>query len=173
MVTAEHNLRRALEARGMVLVLAGFVVIPSSYAQTFEQYRQRAIESSRAKSWDDAIANYRRALDFEPNDALTRFNLALALKYKGHARQAVDEFESVIGLRPKWAEAHFGLGATWLELNELAAARKELQTAVDLDAKNAKAHRLLARVAVQQNDLAFAQTELRRTLALQPSAETH
>src|SRR5215467_9400627 len=129
MVTAEHNLRRALEARGMVLVLAvGSVLLPSSYAQTFEQYRQRAIESSRAKSWDDAIANYRRALDLEPNDALTRFNLALALKYKGDARQAVDEFESAIGLRPKWAEVHFGLGATWLELNELAAARKELQT---------------------------------------------
>jgi tetratricopeptide (TPR) repeat protein len=83
MVTAERNLRRALEARGMVLVLAvGFVLVPSSYAQTFEQYRQRAIESSRAKSWDDAIANYRRALDLEPNDALTRFNLALALKYR-------------------------------------------------------------------------------------------
>src|SRR5262252_9587700 len=130
MGTAEHNLRRALEARGMVLVLAlGFVPVPPSYAQTVEQYRQRALESSRAKSWDDAIANYRHALDLEPNDALSRFNLALALKYKGDTRQAVDEFESTLGLRPKWAEAHFGLGAAWLELNDLASARKELQTA--------------------------------------------
>ena len=63
MGTAQCKLRRALEARGMVLIWAlGFVLVQSSYAQTVEQYRQRAIESSRAKSWDDAI---RKANDSE------------------------------------------------------------------------------------------------------------
>ncbi|PYU05248.1 MAG: hypothetical protein DMG34_08775 [Acidobacteria bacterium] len=42
-----------------------------SLAQTAQQYRQRAIELSRARSWDEAIANYRKALDLEPKDALT------------------------------------------------------------------------------------------------------
>ena len=164
MGTAHHTLG-ASKVLGMVQVLAlGICFAQASSAQTAEQYRQRAVEASRAKSWDDAIASYHHALDLEPNDALTHYNLALALKYKGDGRQAVGEFESALALRPRWAEAHFSLGDTWLELNDPAAARKELETAVELDPKNSTAHRLLARVAAQQNDLASAQTELRRAL---------
>src|SRR5262249_47331291 len=107
------------------------------------------------------------------NDALTHYNLALALKYKGESRQAVDEFENALHLKSSWAEAHFGLGATLLDLNDLSAARKELETAVKLDPKKPNAHRLLARVAAEQNDLALAQSELRLAMALKPTAETH
>ena len=36
-------------------------------AQTADSYRQRAVQLSRAKSWDEAISNYRRALQIEIN----------------------------------------------------------------------------------------------------------
>src|SRR5262245_66219351 len=122
MGTAHHKLGDS-QVQGLVLVLAlGFLLIQTASAQTAEQYRGRAVEASRAKSWDDAVANYRHALDLDPNDALTHYSLALALKYKGDSRQAVDEFESALRLRPQWAEAHFGLGATWLDLNDLPVA---------------------------------------------------
>ena len=75
----------------------------SCFAQTAETYRQQAVEDSRQKSWDQAIANYRKALELEPKDALTHYNLALALKYKGEARQAVDEFGEALRLNPKSA----------------------------------------------------------------------
>src|SRR5260370_33144389 len=98
-------------------------------AQTAQSYRQRAIELSRNKSWDQAIASYRKALDLEPNDADTHYNLALALKYRGDAKQAVEEFEAALRLKPKRADAHYALGATWYDLNEQAAAPKDLRTA--------------------------------------------
>src|ERR1700676_2778039 len=37
-------------------------------AQTAETYRKQALKFSNAKSWDQAIANYREALALEPND---------------------------------------------------------------------------------------------------------
>src|SRR5207249_5671795 len=86
---------------------------------------------SRAKSWDEAIATYRKALDLEPDDALTHYNLGLALKYKGDARQAAEEFEAVLRLKPKWADAHYGLGATCYDLRDLVTAQKELRTSVE------------------------------------------
>ena len=57
-------------------------------AQSAQSYRQRAIELARNKSWDQAIASYHKALDLEPNDPDTHYNLALTLKYKGDAKQA-------------------------------------------------------------------------------------
>ncbi|PYT85514.1 MAG: hypothetical protein DMG41_23435, partial [Acidobacteria bacterium] len=142
-------------------------------AQTAESYRQRAIELSRAKLWDEAIASYHQALELAPDDAQTHYNLALALKYKGDNRQAVDEFETTLRLKPKWEEAHYGLGSTWYDLEDLSAARKELRKAVELNPKNAPAHRLLGRIYSQQNDFSSAEGELRQALALKPSAETH
>ena len=118
-----------------LLVLA-FTIRANSFAQTAESYRREATEFARHKSWIEAIANYRKALDLEPNDALTHYNLAITLKYKGDARQAVEEFEATLRLKPKWADAHYGLGATWYDLHDQPAALKELRIAVGLDPAN-------------------------------------
>src|SRR2546430_1927462 len=149
------------------------VAQPVSAAQSAAQYRQKAIELSQAKSWDDAIASYRKALALESADPDTHYNLALALKYKGDAKQAAEEFEAAALLKPKWADAHYGLGATRYDLHDLAAALKELQTAVHLDPSNAAVHRFLARIYLEQNNPSAAEGELRQALKLNPSAEMH
>ncbi len=124
------------------LLVMGLLFSAVTFAQTAQSYRQQAVELSRNKSWDQAIASYRKALDLEPNDPDTHYNLALTLKYKGDAKQAVEEFEATLRLKPKWADAHYGLGATWFDLHDRAAALKELHTAIDLDPANVGAHRL-------------------------------
>ena len=152
----------------LVLLLAA-----PSLAQTAESYRQRAIELSRKKSWDEAIANYQQAIALNPNDASTHYNFALALKYKGDSQQAVQEFQAALRLKPKWSDAHYGLGATWYDLQDFTAALKELQTAVKLEPANAAVHRFLARIYAQQNDTSDAEHELLRALQLKPSAEMY
>src|ERR1700721_4261858 len=106
--------------RARVLFLCIFAV--PCFAQTAESLRQQAIEESRQKSWDQAIANYHKALELEPNDALTHYNLALALKYKGEAKQAVDEFEAALRIKPKWNDAQYGSVAAFYDLHDLPAA---------------------------------------------------
>src|ERR1700731_2439386 len=138
--------------RFMVFLLASVSLFPApTLAQTAQSYRQRAIELSRKKSWDQAIASYHKALDLEPNDPDTHYNLALALKYKGEAKQAVEEFEAALRLKPKWGDAHYGLGATWYDLNDQDAALKELRIATALNPGKAAPHVLLARIYVEQN----------------------
>ena len=62
------------------LLVLGLLFSAVTFAQTAQSYRQQAVELSRHKSWDQAIASYRKALDLEPSDADTHYNLALALK---------------------------------------------------------------------------------------------
>jgi tetratricopeptide (TPR) repeat protein len=134
-------LRATLTRGSKVLVLQGliriwlsglcvFVIFPQGItAQTAAGYRQRATEMSRAKAWDDAIANYHSALALEPNDSVTHYDLALVLKYKGDTRESLKEFETAVALRPKWADAHYGLGSVWYDLQDQTSALKELHTA--------------------------------------------
>ena len=159
---------RIVAALAFTLTLSG-----TTAAQSAQSYRQRAAEFARSKSWDEAIAAYRKALELSPNDPATHYELAFALRYKGDTRQAVEEFESALRLKPSWADAHYGLGATWYELRNLPAALKELSKAVQLDPSNAGAHRLLARVYADQNNFSAAETELSRAIVLKPTAEMH
>ena len=57
--------------------------------------------STMACDFSGAADAYRKALALEPNDASTHYNLALALKYKGDARPATEEFEAALLLKPK------------------------------------------------------------------------
>src|SRR5947209_9483863 len=106
----------------MVVVLALLLMLAApSIAQTAASYRRNATEFARQKSWDLAIADYRKALELEPNDPLTHYNLGLALKYKGEARGAASEFQTALRLKAKWADAHYALGATYCDLHDPTA----------------------------------------------------
>src|SRR5215469_15626766 len=121
------------------------LLVTACFGQTAEIYRRTATEFSRQKSWDAAITDYRKALDLEPNDALTHYNLALALKFKGDTGEALKEFQAAVKLRPKWAEAHYGLGAALYDLQNQSEAIQELRNAESLDPAHVETHRLLAR----------------------------
>ena len=153
--------------------LVGSLFAPPISAQTADAYRNRATELAHAKSWDDAITNYRKALELEPNDAATHYNLGLTLKGKGKSREALKEFQAALKLRPKWADAHFGLASVWFDLHDQDEAVRELRTTETLDPANPSAHRLLARILAQQNSLPDAERELNLALRLKPSADTH
>ena len=155
-----------------VLVLS-LAVSASSFPQTAQSYRQQADESVRSKSWDEAVAAYRKALELAPNDALTHYDLGVALGNKGAARQALEEFETAVRLKPAWAPAHYALGTTYYELHELPSALKQLRKVIQLDPSNANAHQLLAHVYVDQSDFSSALAELTRAVALKPSGELY
>ena len=76
-------------------------------------------------------------------------------------------------LKPKWADAHYGLGSVLYDLHNPEAAKKELKASVTLDPANVGAHRLLARIYSQENNSFEARNELRRALAAKPSSEIH
>src|SRR5439155_2497330 len=101
-----------LSRLALVLLISGI-----SLAQTAESYRQQAVKLSQKKSWEQAISAYQKAIALEPNDAVTHYNLALALKYSGDAQHAVNEFQEALRLQPKWSDAHFGLRATVYDLH--------------------------------------------------------
>src|SRR6516165_3957401 len=98
-------------------------------ASPADALRRKALECARLKNWACAIDNYRQAIRVEP-DAETHYNLALALKYAGKPEEAVPEFESALKMKPDWAAAEYGLGASLYALHKNRAAIEALQRAI-------------------------------------------
>src|SRR6266851_5300580 len=165
------------------LLVLGLLFSAPTFAQTAQSYRQKATELARNKSWDQAILNYREALALEPNDSLTHYNLALALKYKGDAKQAAEEFEATLRLQQNnpsaaegelrqalklkpSAEMRFELGLTEAQLGNLEAVAAELRRALNPNPRFAKAHSLLGVTLRRQGNHAGALAEFRKAVDL-------
>ena len=158
----------------MVSLFLVLMMAASCLAQTAETYRRDATEFARQKSWDQAIAQLSQGIGTRAQRCHHALRLALALKYKGEAKQAVDEFEAALRLKPKWADAQLWTGRRLVRSSRPACrSAKELQTAVRLAPANAAAHRLLARIYMEQSNPSSAKTELQQAIASKPSAELY
>jgi tetratricopeptide (TPR) repeat protein len=69
-----------------------------------------------------AIGEYRAALQSQPDDALTHFNLGTALSTKGQVEDAIGEYQTAIRLNPDLVEAYFDLGSLLKENNQTREA---------------------------------------------------
>jgi tetratricopeptide (TPR) repeat protein len=81
---------------------------------------------------DDAIAQYQRALDRDPQYSDARSNLATALARRGDIARAARELAAVVASDPENALARTNLGLLRLQQGQTAAAVRELEEALRL-----------------------------------------
>lgn len=87
---------------------------------------------------------------------LLSYFLGLSLDRSGKRLEAIAAFQEAVGLDPKNAEAHLGLGKTELALGHLNDAVAELEETLRLSPGNPKARRLLSQAYRRAGDLARA-----------------
>ena len=119
---AEDMLRRALE---------GLDNAPTRY--------ELGLVLDRAGRPGDAIAEYRRALDRNPNHLETLNNLGVVLAVQGRMDEAARHFERVIAVDPGNAGAHANLGHARAAAGARAGAERAFREALRLDPDHAEA----------------------------------
>ncbi len=119
---AEEILRQALE---------GLDNAPTRY--------ELGLVLDRAGRPGDAIAEYRRALDHNPNHLETLNNLGVVLAGQGRMDEAARHFERVVAVDPENADAHANLGLALAAAGARGAAVRAFREALRLDPDHAEA----------------------------------
>ena len=101
----------------------------------------------RSGRLDEAVAEYRRALERNPNHVDTLNNLGIALARQGLLAEALGRFERAVAVDPGHADAQANLGALHLAQGAPEAARLAFRTALELDPGHAGAADGLRRLA--------------------------
>lgn len=70
------------------------------------------------------MAEYRRALDIEPDTIDARYRMAVLLASQGQAEEAIRHLQRVLELQPGHAEAHNMLGAVLEGRDDLTRQRR-------------------------------------------------
>jgi tetratricopeptide (TPR) repeat protein len=133
-----QNLRIVL---GLVVLCGGAAGQAARKAVSAEDFYRRGLAAVRAEKCAEAVADFDRAIDLDPDDA--RFYKERGECLNGRADKLAD-FEKALALKPAYAAAYLGRGQVYFDqsrVDEMSAddgrnALADFNTAAGLDPKN-------------------------------------
>jgi tetratricopeptide (TPR) repeat protein len=125
----------------------------------------------QTRRYSEAEANFRRALDIDPEAFEPLVNLGGVLLNLGRPREAIGYNQRAVVRRPNNALANSQLGLSYFDLNDLDLAEKYLKIAVRPDSAHFSHPQLvLAEIYLRRGDRPSALAALRNFLDQHPDS---
>ena len=123
---------------------------------------------------NEAIADFRKALEIWPNQSKDHNNLGKALVQKGRIAEAMDHFQTALRVSPEDPDTESNIGAASLQQGDADEAISHLRRAVEKWPRHAQGHINLGNALLQNREIDAAIAEYEKTLALPfDHAESH
>ncbi len=118
---------------------------------------------------DEAIAEYRKAIELDPKfAAFGHNNIGNALRDKGRLGEAIAEWKKALELDPKLAYPHYNLGLALKDKGRLDEAIAEWKKAIQLDPKLSPAHNNIGVALTDMGRFDEAIAECKMAIQLDP-----
>jgi len=117
---------------------------------------------------DAAMAEWMKALEFDPRDANLHNYVGAALMQEGKFDEAVRRLQMALESNPDADEAHGNMGLALMQEGRLGEASAHLQKAVEINPANARAHFNLGYALYAAGKTPQALAEWRMGLRIQP-----
>lgn len=136
-----------------------------------DEYLRRGNESYRLDDFEDAVANYTKAIELRSDFSSAYNNRGVAYDALGQDEKAIADYEKAIELRPDYADAYNNRGATYYRMAKHKEAIADYTQVLKLRPNDADAYynRSLAYRAVGQDEKAEA--DHAQAVKLDPSLE--
>jgi len=136
-------------------------LVPPAAAEDAGTCNHRGITLAREGRYEEAIAQFSRAIQRNPAFVDACHNRALVYVAIGNLGQAVSDFSRVIEIAPQGAEGYENRGRLHLEMSRYDEAISDFELAIEIDSRRAEMHflRALACYAQGQYDKAWESVE--------------
>jgi tetratricopeptide (TPR) repeat protein len=121
---------------------------------------------------DEALEQYRKALELDPGSAPAHYNLAASLARRGGYAEAERHFRAAREQKPS-AQTDTGLGFVLWKQGRVDEAVASLNDAIATDPDHPAAYERLGTILVEQGRLEEAASTYRRLVGIRPSAAAH
>ncbi len=136
----------------------------------FDLSLRRGDERVGRMLFDEAIADYARAIEIDPKSATPRLRRGLARVGRGDLPGAEEDLTSAIALSPAWAHAYDCRGYTRSLRGDLQGALEDLDRALELDPGSVRARLNRAHVHVARRDWSAAIGDYSRSIEVDPDS---
>jgi Flp pilus assembly protein TadD len=132
-----------------------------------DSHNSRGIELADRGWLDEAVKEFKKAIELDPQSAHAHDNLATVYAEKKLYRDAIAEYLTAIRLEPDSATAHYNL-ACFLATHGLDMAVAEYREAIEYDPEYPDAHLNLGLTLADQDKAEEAKKELQIAISLNP-----
>jgi arylsulfatase A-like enzyme/Tfp pilus assembly protein PilF len=118
---------------------------------------------------EEAIAEFKEALNIDPDYESAIFSLAEAYKKAKKYDEAIAGFKRLMQMDARDSKPPFNLGDIYLELKDIDKAIPYLQKSIQIDPEHsAMAHNLLGAAYIEKKNLTQAEHEINEALKIRP-----
>ena len=117
---------------------------------------------------DEAIAQFRNALEIRPGNAEAQNNLGKALLQKGNADEAIAHFQTALQIKPDFVEACNNLGNARFKVGRVDEAIIQYRTALRIKPDFAEAHNNLGNALLKVGSVDEAIAHFQKALQIKP-----
>jgi Tfp pilus assembly protein PilF len=110
-----------------------------------DDYISKAIDFLNENKIDEAIQEYKNALEIDPTDTIALTGLGQALDELGDFAEAIKSYRKALRSNPRDVIAHSGLGIVYEKQRKTDLAAKEFLIALEIDNNTAFMHIVYAR----------------------------
>jgi tetratricopeptide (TPR) repeat protein len=116
----------------------------------------------------EAIAQYQKALEINPDYAEARNNLGYALQQKGDMEGAVAQYQQVLEVNPDYENARFNLGVALFLKGDLEGAIAQYRKALEIRPGDSEAQNNLGMALAREGRVDEAIASYRRAIQINP-----
>ncbi|HSE42292.1 MAG TPA: tetratricopeptide repeat protein [Acidobacteriota bacterium] len=98
----------------------------------------------KLKDYVKAEQFFRKALELNPETAMTHFNLAQLYEKLGQTNRSIQEYHAELDVAPQNVKAHFNLGRFYMKEGKIDEGIKHMQAAIEAEPEFALGHLFLA-----------------------------
>lgn len=127
-----------------------------------------AEEFRRENDFQNALSHYRRALQIDPNNFWSLYQMGLCHMLDGQPAAAVAAYTVCISLRPEEAICYVSRGTAYGDINQTEDALSDLEKAQDLDPDFWAVFLNRGAVHLARKDFAAAEADFKKVIELRP-----
>jgi tetratricopeptide (TPR) repeat protein len=131
-------------------------------------YNNLGVLMANAGRTDEAIAQYRKALEIHPSYAKAHFNLGNVLATAGRPDEAIAQYEKAVQLDRNYINAHIRLGNMMLQAGRTDEAIAHYARVTEISPQDDRAHASLGDILYQNERMDEAIAHYRRALEINP-----
>ncbi|MGP8201202.1 MAG: tetratricopeptide repeat protein [Limisphaerales bacterium] len=95
-----------------------------------------ALSYNKQGRLDEAIEQYQKTLQIQPDHAECHYSLGVALAQKGRLEEAITHYQQALQITPGNAKAHLNLGVAFVQKGRVAGAIAQFQQALRIEPAN-------------------------------------
>jgi len=134
----------------------------------FLPYNYRGIIFLKKGQYSEALIDFKKATDLDPNFLLGYNNIALCYRAMGNIEYAVKNLVKVIQIDPNILETRINLGSCYSDLGKYAESLNQFHYALKLNEENEFTHHLIADVFIKVLKFKDAREHHQKALTINP-----